>query len=319
MNSAATTDRVLVTGGAGFIGSHLVRALVERGHTVHVIDDLSSGFEQNLDGVFGQIKFFKGSILDEELLRAAIEGCRCVFHLAAFVSVPGSIADPIVSHRVNSEGSLRVFLACRDVGARVVFSSSSAVYGDGPELPKKETTPLEPASPYAVQKLDGELYLQMLHRLVGLEGFALRYFNVFGPGQRPDSDYAAVIPKFIERALSGNVAHIHGDGKQTRDFVFVSDVVQANLRAMEAVNADGTPINIGSGSVTELTQLASMVFIAAGLPESIEYGPERPGDIRHSSCSIKEAKRLLDFEAKVSLAEGLLQTVEAANIPPSSS
>ncbi len=302
--------RTLVTGGAGFIGSHLVRGLLDAGHEVAVLDDLSSGFRSNLADIEDHIRFIQGSILDDSLDTAA-QGANCIFHLAAIASVPQSVRDPIGTHRVNSEGTLRVIEHAHRNNARVVLSSSSAVYGDGPELPKRETTVLEPTSPYAVQKLNSEQYLQMAHRLHGVEGFALRYFNVFGPRQNPDSEYAAVIPKFIVRALKGEPLTIFGDGKQTRDFIFVGDVVRANLMAMDASDADGTAMNIGSGAVTELNELAQLIFAALGSQGEVIHAPEREGDIKHSSCEAKLAKKRLGFEAETSLSEGLMDTIDS--------
>lgn len=308
-------NRTLVTGGAGFIGSHLVRGLLDAGHEVTVLDDLSSGFRDNLADIEGRIRFIQGSILDDDSLEQAARGARCIFHLAAVASVPQSVRDPIGTHRVNSEGTLRVLQEALKNESRVILSSSSAVYGDGPELPKRETTPIEPTSPYAVQKLNSEDYLQMEQRLHGLEGFALRYFNVFGPRQNPESEYAAVIPKFIVRALRGEAVTIFGDGKQTRDFIYVKDVVRANLLAMEAQDADGTALNIGSGMVTDLNELARMVFSAVGGAEKVIHAPEREGDIKHSSCEAKLAKKRLGFEAQTTMAEGLMETVDSYRTP----
>lgn len=308
-------NRTLVTGGAGFIGSHLVRGLLDAGHEVTVLDDLSSGFRDNLADIEGRIRFIQGSILDDDSLEQSAQGARCIFHLAAVASVPQSVRDPIGTHRVNSEGTLRVLQEALKNESRVILSSSSAVYGDGPELPKRETTPIEPTSPYAVQKLNSEDYLQMEQRLHGLEGFALRYFNVFGPRQNPESEYAAVIPKFIVRALRGEAVTIFGDGKQTRDFIYVKDVVRANLLAMEAQDADGTALNIGSGMVTDLNELARMVFSAVGGAEKVIHAPEREGDIKHSSCEAKLAKKRLGFEAQTTMAEGLMETVDSYRTP----
>lgn len=308
-------NRTLVTGGAGFIGTHLVRGLLDAGHEVTVLDDLSSGFRDNLADIEERIRFIQGSILDHDSLEQAAQGARCIFHLAAVASVPQSVRDPIGTHRVNSEGTLRVLQEALKNESRVILSSSSAVYGDGPELPKRETTPIEPTSPYAVQKLNSEDYLQMEQRLHGLEGFALRYFNVFGPRQNPESEYAAVIPKFIVRALRGEAVTIFGDGKQTRDFIYVKDVVRANLLAMEAQDADGTALNIGSGMVTDLNELARMVFSAVGGAEKVIHAPEREGDIKHSSCEAKLAKKRLGFEAQTTMAEGLMETVDSYRTP----
>lgn len=303
-------SQVLVTGGAGFIGSHLVRGLLAAGHAVTVIDDLSSGTESNLIDELDQIRMIQGSILDPAALDEAARDARCIFHLAAIASVPISVRDPVGTHRVNSEGTVRVIEQARHNRSRVVFSSSSAVYGDGQELPKKETTPPQPTSPYAVQKWSSEEYLRMAYRLHGVEGFSLRYFNVFGPQQNPESEYAAVIPKFIAQALRGEPVTIFGDGKQTRDFIFVNDIVRANLLAMEAGQADGAALNIGSGTVTDLNELAALVFAALGKSGEIVHAEERKGDIKHSSCQTTLAESRLGFQVSTPLPVGLLETIE---------
>jgi UDP-glucose 4-epimerase len=301
--------KVLVTGGAGFIGSHIVDQLVARGISVTVLDDLSTGFTRNLDQVKNQIEFVKGSILDEPLVEKLAQGCSCVFHLAAVTSVPQSVEEPVFVHKINALGSLVVFEAARKAGARVVFSSSAAVYGDDPTLPKREDMATFPISPYGVQKLMGEHYLRNYNLLFGQEGFCLRYFNVFGPRQNPASHYSGVITIFINRALSGEPITIFGDGAQTRDFVFVSDVVQANLHAMDAPRADCQPLNVGTGSSVSLTQLANIIREAANSQSPIEYAAARAGDIVHSRCDPSKNATTTGFRAQVDIQTGLTETV----------
>lgn len=300
----------LVTGGAGFIGSHIVDALVENGYKVRVLDDLSMGSLSNLEQVRDKIEFVEGSILDETLVNEMASGCDGVFHLAAVTSVPQSVEEPIFVHKVNALGTLTVIEAARKAGARVVFSSSAAVYGDDPALPKKEGMATFPISPYGVQKLMGEHYLRNFHSLFGLEGFCLRYFNVYGPRQNPSSHYSGVITIFCNRALSGEPIRIFGDGGHTRDFVFVSDVVQANLRAMGADGADARPLNVGTGNSVNLTTLANLIRSAAGSTSPIEYAEPRPGDIVHSRCDPSNAESAIGFKAQVPMETGLNKTLE---------
>lgn len=304
------SKRFLVTGGAGFIGSHIVDALVARGDEVRVLDDLSMGFRLNLEQVKDQIEFVEGSILDESLVNRLAEGCDGVFHLAAVTSVPQSVDDPIFVHKVNALGTLTVIEAARKAGARVVFSSSAAVYGDDPTLPKTEDLPTFPISPYGVQKLMGEHYLRNFHQLFGLPGFCLRYFNVYGPRQNPSSHYSGVITIFCNRALAGEPIRIFGDGEQTRDFVFVSDVVQANLCAMAAENANASPLNVGTGASVNLTELAKLIKDAAGSKSAVEYAEARPGDIVHSRSNPSNTAKAIGFEAQVRMEDGLKKTIE---------
>lgn len=306
--------KALITGGAGFIGGHLAERLVREGLEVHVIDDLSSGFERNLVEIGDRITFHRGSILDEALLARAADGAHAIFHLAAVASVPQSIAQPIFANAVNITGTLQILEAARINGSRVVFSSSSAVYGDGPEPVKTEDLTPRPLSPYAIHKLAGEHYLQSYHLLHGLEGFALRYFNVFGRRQNPDSEYAAVIPKFVQRARQGEDLRIFGDGGQTRDFIHVSDVVEANWRAMNAEGADGIALNIGTGQRTDLNTLAEAVIRACGASVGVRHEAERAGDIRHSCCDNSLAARRLGFQPRLSLAQGLQEMISAVPI-----
>lgn len=304
------SKQYLVTGGAGFIGSHIVDALVARGDKVRVLDDLSMGFLSNLEQSKDKIDFVEGSILDEDLVNKLAEGCDGVFHLAAVTSVPQSLDEPIFVHKVNALGTLTVIEAARKAGARVVFSSSAAVYGDDPSLPKTEDMPTFPISPYGVQKLMGEHYLRNFHCLFGLQAFCLRYFNVYGPRQNPASHYSGVITIFCNRALSGQPIKIFGNGEHTRDFVYVSDVVQANLCAMAADDANARPLNVGTGKSVNLTQLASLIRNGAGSSSPIEYADPRPGDIVHSRSNPSNTFKAIGFKAQVPMEEGLKKTIE---------
>lgn len=301
-------DRVLVTGGAGFIGSHLVRALLVRGDSVCVLDDLSTGQRANLDGV--DVELVEGSILDEQALAKAAAGARYVFHLAAQVSVPQSVEDPVGTHRINATGTLRVLEAARQAGVeRVVYSASCAAYGDEPTLPKQEASALVPTSPYAASKLLGELYGSAWTRSMGLEVVSLRYFNVFGPRQNPEGGYAAAIPAFVTRTLAGQAIVIHGDGGQTRDFVFVDNVVEANLAAAAAPQAEGQSFNIGSGESTTIQVLVDTIGALADRTPEVSHGPDRPGDIRHSVADVSRARMVLGYRCNVGLEQGLAQTI----------
>lgn len=307
------TKLYLVTGGAGFIGSHIVERLVREGHKVRVIDNLSTGNKENIEPFLEEIEFIEGDIRDLELVREAMEGVDYVLHQAAVPSVPRSVKDPLTTNSANVEGTLNILIAARDTGVkRVVYASSSSAYGDAPILPKHEEMKPEPRSPYAVSKLAGELYCQAFYHVYGLETVVLRYFNVFGPRQDPESQYAAVVPKFITALLRGEPTTIFGDGEQSRDFTYIENVVEANLLAAKAPDVAGEVFNIACGeriTVNELTRL--LAEIAGANPElKPEYAPRRPGDVRHSLADISKAGRLLGYEGKVSASEGLRQTVE---------
>jgi UDP-glucose 4-epimerase len=300
----------LVTGGAGFIGSHLVEALVAGGCRVTVLDDLSSGRESNLDPVAGRINFFHGSICDPGSLAAAA-GCEVVFHLAAVVSVPQSVEDPLGSAAVNETGSLKVLEAARGARARrVIFASSSAVYGDDPNLPKREEMPPKPLTPYAVQKLVIEYYLRVYRALYGLETVSLRFFNVFGPRQDPSSPYSGVISIFLNRALNGQPPVIYGDGRQTRDFVFVGDVVQALLLAAASPAANGRIFNVGTGKSVTINELWRTIGALSGCNANPVFQAPRHGDILHSVSAIDSARAVLGFAPRVSLEKGLESTLD---------
>ena len=301
----------LVTGGAGFIGSHIVHELVRRGDRVRVLDDFSTGRRENLQDVMDQIELLDGSLTDQEAVERAVKGVTFILHQGARPSVPRSIKDPLGTHEANATGTLKLLTAARAAGvSRVVYASSSSVYGDTPTLPKEEDMPLRPRSPYAVSKLAGELYCQVFHGAYGLESVALRYFNVFGPRQDPSSEYAAVIPKFITAMLAGRPPTIFGDGKQSRDFTYVHDVVEANLRALAAPRAAGAAINVARGGRHTLLQLVGLLNDVLGTHFEPVFAPARQGDVRHSQASTMLARDLLGFEPSVRFHEGLQRTVE---------
>lgn len=299
---------VLVTGGAGFIGSHLCEALVAGGHEVRVLDDLSSGKLENLSAVRDRISFREGSITDAPLVREMAAGCSCVLHLAAIVSVPRSMSEPLLTHEVNATGTLAVLEAAKAAKARFVFSSSAAVYGNTLNVPIRENEPKRPVSAYGAQKLYGE-HLARCAAIGGLEAYCLRYFNVYGPRQDPSSPYSGVISIFADRAMRGEPLTVYGDGLQTRDFVHVSDVVRANLLAMAASTPDGSGLNVGTGVPTDLLQLAKLVFTAAGHASEVVHAPDRLGDIRDSYCAPSLSEERLGFRAATPLSVGLSQLV----------
>jgi UDP-glucose 4-epimerase len=306
-------ERALVTGGAGFIGSHLVQELVDRGVAVRVLDNLASGSVENLESCGKKIEFMEGDIRNAVACRNACRGVDAVFHLAALVSVPQSVADPVQSDAINIGGTLNLLLAARDYQVkRFVFSSSSAVYGDTDVLPTHERVLPMPTSPYGVHKLTGEHYARNFTRLYGLETVCLRYFNVYGPRQNPRSEYAAVIPKFLTRLLDGQAPTVFGDGEQTRDFCSVRDVVAANLLAAETMNAEavGGVCNIASGKRISLNELLALMRTVTGTDIPASYEAARPGDILHSGAEIKRAKAVLGFAPKVELADGLRETMD---------
>jgi nucleoside-diphosphate-sugar epimerase len=300
----------LVTGGAGFIGSHIAEELVKRGERVRVIDNLSTGTSENLQHLIGEIEFIEGDLRDLEAVARVVEGVHFVMHQAAIPSVPRSIKDPKGSTENNLNATLHLLVAARDAGVkRVIYASSSSVYGDSPTLPKREDFSPAPLSPYAASKLAGEYYCHVFHQVYGLETVSLRYFNVFGPRQDPHSPYAAVIPKFITLALANKPLVVYGDGEQTRDFSFVANVVQANLLASEAKGVAGETINVGGGGQISLNQLVKELQEIFDADLKVEYAEPRPGDVKHSLASIEKAKRLMGYESAVPFDEGLRRTV----------
>jgi UDP-glucose 4-epimerase len=303
--------RALVTGGAGFIGSHVVGRLLTEGYDVRVLDNLSSGKRENLAEVAKDVELLEGDVRSEEAASRAAQGCELVYHEAAIVSVPYSVEHPRETHDVNIRGTLNVLLAARDAGARrVVFASSAAVYGDEPTLPKHEGMLPQPISPYGVEKLTAEHYLRTFTQLYGLETVALRYFNVFGPRQDPRSPYSGVISVFVSRLLGGQKVGIFGDGEQTRDFVYVGNVVDANLLAATSAAAPGRVYNVACGEETTLLALADQLGAAAGVKPTIELLPPRAGDIKRSVADIEAARRDLGYEPKVDVGAGLARLVE---------
>lgn len=303
--------RYLVTGGAGFIGSNTVDELVRRGDSVVVLDDLSSGKEENLAESRNKISFIKGSITDLEAVRKAVHEAECVLHLAARTSVPRSVKDPIDTNRINVDGTLNVFVAARDAKVkRLVFAASSSAYGETPTLPKIETMQPEPISPYGVTKYVGELYAQTFGRVYGLENVSLRYFNIFGPRQDPGSPYSGVLAKFCAAFLEETQPVIFGDGEQTRDFTYVENAVRANLLACEAPNVSGKVFNVGTGIRFSLNQTVELLRKISGKPLEAKYDAPRDGDIRDSQADISQAREYLGYEPQVDFEEGLRRTFE---------
>lgn len=301
----------LVTGGAGFIGSHLVEELVKQGQRVRVIDNLSTGKKENIKPFLEEIEFIEGDIRDLELVREAMDGIDYVLHQAAVPSVPRSVKDPLTTNSVNIGGTLNVLIAAQGAGVkRVVYASSSSVYGDTPVLPKYEDMKQEPRSPYAVSKLGGELYCQAFYHVYGLETVALRYFNVFGPRQDPKSQYAAAVPKFITALLHGEPPTIFGDGEQSRDFTYIENVVVANLLAAKAPAVAGEVFNIACGERITINELVHMLAEIIGVNIEPEHTLPRPGDVLHSLADISKARELLGYGVKVNSHAGLARTVE---------
>ena len=300
----------LVTGGAGFIGSHLCEELVRRGHAVRVADSLITGKRSNLDHVPG-VEFLEGDLADLDFARRAAIGMDFVLHQAAIPSVPRSVKDPIGSNRANVDGTLNILVAARDAGVRrLVFAGSSSAYGNTPTLPKHEDMPTGPLSPYALQKVVGEQYLQMFTRLYGLETVSIRYFNVFGPRQDPSSPYSGVISVFATALLEKRAPTIYGDGEQTRDFTYVTNVVDGVLLACEAPRASGEVINVATGGRISLNQLFEAMRTLIGVDVTPVYAEPRAGDVRDSQADISKARDILGYEPRVSFGEGLRRTVD---------
>jgi UDP-glucose 4-epimerase len=301
---------VLVTGGAGFIGSNLVRALLERGDDVRVLDNFSTGNRTNLEKL--DVEIVEGELRSYERVHNAVRGREVVYHLGALGSVPRSVQDPLTSSAVNVEGTLNVLLAARDEGIRrVVFSSSTSVYGSSRELPTREDAPPDPISPYGVAKLAAERYCISFSRVYeSFESVVLRYFNVFGPRQTPFSQYAAVIPLFATAIAAGEPVEIHGDGDQSRDFTYVGNVVDATISASDADGANGEIVNVAAGAPATVNEIADMLGAILGKPVEKRHSPPRSGDIRHSWADLSKAEQLLGYRPRVGLDEGLRHTVE---------
>jgi nucleoside-diphosphate-sugar epimerase len=300
----------LVTGGAGFIGSHLTEELIRRGHRVRVVDSLVTGKRRNLDHVSG-VEFVHGDLADLDVARAAVNGMEFVLHQAAIPSVPRSVTDPLTSNEANITASLNILVAARDAGVkRLVYAGSSSVYGDTPTLPKREDMPTRPLSPYALQKLVGEQYCQLFTRLYGLETVTTRYFNVFGPRQDPGSPYSGVISLFSTALLEGRRPIIYGDGEQTRDFTYVANVVDGVLRAAEAPNVAGEVMNVATGGRISLNELLRVMNRICGTSLEAVHQAPRAGDVHDSQADISKARALVSYTPIVSFEEGLRRTLE---------
>jgi len=301
----------LVTGGCGFIGSHLVKALVKQGERVRVFDNCTTGKAENIADVADKIEFCSADLQDIDAVSQAVEGIDYVFHQGALPSVARSVADPIVTNNVNINGTLNLLVASRDADVkRVVYAASSSAYGNRPKSIKSEDLPPNPASPYALTKYVGECYCQIFTQLYGLETVALRYFNIFGPGQDSSSSYSAVIPLFISAYLNGEAPKIEGDGEQSRDFTYVANAVHANLLACHAEGVAGEVFNVGCGERASINQLASLIGEMMESDTKPVYVAPRPGDVRHSLADIQKARRLLGYEPQIDLKTGLRRTVD---------
>jgi nucleoside-diphosphate-sugar epimerase len=301
----------LVTGGAGFIGSHLATALIARGDRVRVLDDLSTGYEHNVEAIGEGVEFIRGSVTDPAVVARAVDGCDYVFHEAALASVPRSVKHPEASNDANVTGTLNVLVAARDAGVkRLVYAASSSAYGDTEVLPKVESMPVRPKSPYAVAKLAGEHYVSAFAECYGMQTLAIRYFNVFGPRQDPKGAYAAVIPIFANALLDGRAPVIHGDGEQSRDFTYIDNVVSANLKALSADRLSGEVVNVALGRRTTLNELYRMIQAEVGSDIEPAYGPTREGDVKHSEAGIERAVELLGYETLITVEDGIRRTVD---------
>jgi UDP-glucose 4-epimerase len=303
--------KVLVTGGAGFIGSNVVRALLARGDDVRVLDNFSTGSRANLAGLEGDVELVEGELRSYERVHTAVRGVEVVLHQGALPSVPRSVQDPLTTTAVNVEGTLNVLLAARDEGVRrIVNASSSSVYGNSGSLPRTESQPPDPISPYAVAKLAAERFCTSFSRVYGMESVSLRYFNVFGPRQDPTSQYAAVVPRFIRAVADGEPVTVYGDGEQSRDFTYVDNVVAANLLAADASSVAGEIVNVATGSSTTVNELAETIGRLVGKPVEKTHEPERKGDVRASWADVAEARRLFGYDPQISLEEGLRRTAD---------
>lgn len=306
------TPKVLVTGGAGFIGSNLADQLIRNGAKVRIIDNLVTGFRENLDEINGEFDFHEGSISDPAAAAAAVEGVEIVFHEAALPSVPRSVADPAETHEACVNGTFNLLAAAKDAGVRrVIYAASSSAYGDQPTLPKAETMKPDPMSPYAAAKLVGEYYCRVFTQVYGLETLSLRYFNVFGPRQNPSSQYSGVISRFIDAFMKGDRPVIYGNGEQSRDFTYIANVVDANIKAMETQKGIGEVMNVANGERVSLLELVDVMKQVTGLTDVlIDFQPERKGDVKHSQADNTLAKEWLGYEKLVGLEEGIRSTIE---------
>jgi nucleoside-diphosphate-sugar epimerase len=306
------TTKCLVTGGAGFIGSNLAEELIRRGAKVKIIDDLSTGFRQNLEEIQGSFDFIEGSLNDPEKLQKAVEDVEIIFHQAALPSVPRSVENPTATHEACVNATFNLLKSARENGVRrFIYAASSSAYGDQPTLPKVETMRPEPLSPYAAAKLMGEYYCQVFHRVYGLETVCLRYFNVFGPRQNPSSMYSGVISRFIDALMKDTSPVIYGDGEQSRDFTYIANVVDANIKAAQTEKGVGHVINAANGERVSLNELLEILKKITGKTDiSPEYQPERKGDVKHSQADNTRAVEWLDYKKLVGLEEGLKKTID---------
>ncbi len=308
----ALTSKVLVTGGAGFIGSNLAEELIRQGARVSIIDNLVTGSRQNLEEIAGDFDFIEGDINDDDSLKKALQGVEIVFHEAALPSVPRSVEDPAETHRACVDGTFNLLLKSKEAGVRrFIYAASSSAYGDQPTLPKVETMRADPLSPYAVAKLTGELYCRAFNNVYGMETMALRYFNVFGPRQNPSSMYSGVISRFIDALLTGDTPVIYGDGEQSRDFTYIANVVDANLKAAGVSSCNGQTINVANGERISLNELLETLKRITGTVDvNAEHKEARSGDVKHSQADNQLAKEQLGYEVKVGLEEGLRRTID---------
>ncbi len=308
----ALTTKILVTGGAGFIGSNLADELIRQGAKVSIIDDLSTGSIENINDITGDFEFIEGDINDDSAVSRAIEGAQIIFHQAALPSVPRSVENPAETHRVCVDGTFNLLLKAKETGVRrFIYAASSSAYGDQPTLPKVETMKADPLSPYAVAKLTGELYLRSFNKVYGLETFALRYFNVFGPRQNPSSMYSGVISRFIDALMKGTTPLIYGDGEQSRDFTYIANVVNANIQAAQATTGIGQTMNVANGERITLNQLLEVLKKITGKTDAAaDYLETRRGDVKHSQADNSLAVEHLGYQELVGLEEGLRHTID---------
>ncbi|MEO5859111.1 MAG: SDR family oxidoreductase [Pyrinomonadaceae bacterium] len=306
------TPNILITGGAGFIGSNLADELIRRGAKVTIIDNLITGFQENLDEIDGDFEFIRGDVADSEVINRAVQGIDFVFHEAALPSVPRSVANPLETHNACVNGTFNVLNAARDAGVkRVIYAASSSAYGDQQTLPKVETMAPEPLSPYAAAKLTGEYYCSVFTKVYGLETYSLRYFNVFGPRQNPSSQYSGVISRFIDSFMKGGSPVIYGDGHQSRDFTYIANVVDANIRALDAASGGGEVMNVANGERVSLLELVDVMKSVTGRSDvTIDFQPGRTGDVKHSQADNKRAVEWLGYEKLVGLEEGIRRTID---------
>ena len=308
----ALTPKVLVTGGAGFIGSNLAEALIDRGAKVSIVDNFVTGFRENLEEIRGSFDFIEADIADQEYAAKAVAGVDVIFHEAALPSVPRSVANPVETHKACVNGTFNLLVAAKETGVRrFIYAASSSAYGDQPTLPKLETMKPEPLSPYAAAKLVGEYYCQVFSKVYGLETISLRYFNVFGPRQNPSSQYSGVISRFIDAFMKGDAPVIYGDGQQSRDFTYIANVVDANIKAMEANQGIGEVINVANGERVSLLELVDVMKRVTGRTDvAADFQPERKGDVKHSQADNSRAKEWLGYEKLVGLEEGIRETID---------